>query len=79
MVGRCEICGLEDDLLLEGHHIIPVSEGGLNNQRNVCILCPNCHTSVHRGLFTNLQRHKTTVGWRLFFDGGDPSREMPCE
>lgn len=34
---------------LEVHHIIPLSQGGLDSLENVISLCPNCHRQIHFG------------------------------
>ncbi|HBC3450905.1 TPA: HNH endonuclease [Vibrio parahaemolyticus] len=34
---------------LEVHHIIPLSQGGLDSPENVISLCPNCHREIHFG------------------------------
>jgi len=34
---------------LEVHHIIPLSQGGLDSIENVISLCPNCHREIHFG------------------------------
>lgn len=34
---------------LEVHHIIPLSQGGLDSLKNVISLCPNCHREIHFG------------------------------
>lgn len=53
--GRCEFCGVEGfttssgSIYLESHHIIPLSEGGLDNTKNVIALCPNHHRQAHYG------------------------------
>ncbi len=47
---KCYICGY--DRAVEKHHIIPLSEGGLDRVLNIAMLCPNCHTLTHKGEFT---------------------------
>jgi 5-methylcytosine-specific restriction endonuclease McrA len=32
---------------LEGHHIIPVSEGGFTTEENFLLLCKRCHLKEH--------------------------------
>lgn len=34
---------------LEVHHVVPLSEGGLDALENVVALCPNCHKKRHFG------------------------------
>ncbi len=55
--GRCEKCQAKAPFTkrsngqpyLEVHHIIPLSQGGLDSLSNVISLCPNCHREVHFG------------------------------
>lgn len=42
---RCTICGAP---WMEIHHIDEISEGGETSFDNLIVLCPNCHTRVHR-------------------------------
>lgn len=52
--GYCELCGnfapffgATGKPYLEAHHVIPLSEGGYDNVKNVVALCPNCHRKLH--------------------------------
>jgi len=51
--GNCEHCGEEGfrtkagSLYLESHHIIPLSEKGIDHISNVIALCPNHHREAH--------------------------------
>lgn len=51
--GFCEFCGFEGFTTnnganyLETHHIIPLSEGGLDVEENVIALCSNDHKRAH--------------------------------
>ncbi|MER2556592.1 MAG: HNH endonuclease signature motif containing protein [Candidatus Competibacter denitrificans] len=55
--GRCQDCGnpapfvnkSTNELFLEVHHIIPLSQGGKDILKNVVALCPNCHRKRHYG------------------------------
>ena len=42
---RCTICQAP---LLEIHHIKPLEQGGETTYENLIVLCPNCHTRVHK-------------------------------
>lgn len=51
--GRCEWCGMlgfltsKNEIYLETHHIIPLSEGGADTDSNVVAICPNHHREAH--------------------------------
>jgi len=53
--GKCEWCSQPgfptagDGISLETHHIIPLSEDGLDTESNVTALCPNHHREAHHG------------------------------
>lgn len=55
---RCEICGIIEpkgpygSAIFEGHHIIPLSEGGPRETRvqDLALLCANCHRLIHRAI-----------------------------
>lgn len=32
---------------LEVHHVVPLSEGGLDTVENARAICPNCHREAH--------------------------------
>ena len=49
---HCEFCGNDNKEILQIHHIKPISEGGDNAEKNLIILCPNCHKLVHAGLIS---------------------------
>jgi len=36
-------------LALDIHHLVQVSEGGGDSERNLIALCPTCHALFHRG------------------------------
>lgn len=42
---RCTICHAP---WLEIHHIVELEHGGETTYENLIVLCPNCHTRVHR-------------------------------
>jgi hypothetical protein len=48
---RCQNCGSrggpDGKVELHVHHLIPVSQGGLNNRSNLKTLCERCHNAVH--------------------------------
>ncbi|MGL5382787.1 MAG: HNH endonuclease [Culicoidibacterales bacterium] len=43
---KCAWCGVN---LMERHHITEYAVGGSNEADNLILLCPNCHTDVHKG------------------------------
>lgn len=50
--GRCDICRRPFDAIpgptsVEGHHIVPVNEGGEDAEANILVLCTMCHKHVH--------------------------------
>ncbi len=52
--GQCQLCGEEAPFkypdgtpYLESHHIVPLSEGGMDSPDNCVALCPNCHKKMH--------------------------------
>lgn len=47
---KCQICGYDKHVeILNIHHIIERSKGGNDEDKNLIILCPNCHAEVHKG------------------------------
>ena len=59
--GRCECCKCTAPFVrksnstpyLEVHHIIPLSENGLDEVDNAKALCPNCHREAHFGVHSD--------------------------
>jgi 5-methylcytosine-specific restriction enzyme A len=53
--GKCEWCDQPGfptaggGIYLETHHVIPLSEDGLDTETNVAALCPNHHREAHHG------------------------------
>jgi 5-methylcytosine-specific restriction endonuclease McrA len=45
----CKMCyGVIKEKERQVHHIIPVSENGADDLKNLILLCNNCHTTVHK-------------------------------
>ncbi len=62
---RCQVRGcpssstIPPNLLpsvLEVHHVVYVSAGGLDSPLNICLLCANHHTLIHRAPTSEVQR-----------------------
>ncbi|MEN5347402.1 HNH endonuclease signature motif containing protein [Achromobacter mucicolens] len=46
---KCAICDVSDDVVsLELAHLVPISNGGEPSEKNLIILCPNCHKTLDR-------------------------------
>lgn len=45
----CAIC--KDENALDAHHIIPLKDGGSNDQSNLICLCRRCHQRVHKDVY----------------------------
>lgn len=45
----CQVCETEMPAksLIHAHHILPVVEGGTDEDKNIVLLCPNCHAIAH--------------------------------
>jgi 5-methylcytosine-specific restriction enzyme A len=62
--GNCEWCGESGfamaggGIYLETHHVIPLSEEGLDLEKNVAALCPNHHREAHHGANKDEMRKK---------------------
>jgi len=45
---RCYACGFSIHSILVVHHCVPISLGGTDEIENLVLVCPNCHTLIHR-------------------------------
>lgn len=45
---QCMICGFDFEPVLQIHHVLPISEYGDNDERNVIVVCPTCHKVLHK-------------------------------
>lgn len=55
----CEYCGAHvEPGQIQVHHIIPVSERKdlRYDERNLRLVCPECHRRIHSGAFANFER-----------------------
>ncbi len=47
---ECEICGEQDSEILHRHHIIPRTDPECtNDDMNLAVICPSCHSKHHDG------------------------------
>ena len=80
---KCAICGWQiADHLIKGksgnlysygceiHHIVPVAEGGHEEDDNLILLCPNCHKVANEGFYSPEKLKSMT---RRLDDLGRPS------
>lgn len=62
--GKCEFCGemgfemTNGALYVETHHIVPLSEGGIDDASNVIALCPRDHRMAHYSQDASNMREK---------------------
>lgn len=62
--GKCEFCGdmgfemTNGALYLETHHVVPLSEGGIDHASNVIALCPRDHRMAHYSRDASNMREK---------------------
>lgn len=48
---RCTRCSYDEfTASLQTHHIIPLSEGGIDDGDNLVLLCANCHSAITAGM-----------------------------
>ena len=52
--GKCWWCGKKLKGKYHVDHRIPLSRGGDNSARNICISCPSCNTSKNDNYITNI-------------------------
>ena len=63
----CQICGW-NEASRDLHHIIPVAQGGKNEENNLITLCPNHHRMVHSKLITEtelLAYKNSAISWTI--------------
>lgn len=49
----CLRCDSENEDELEVHHILPINQGGTNDDSNLATLCSDCHQAAHNGSKTS--------------------------
>jgi hypothetical protein len=52
--GKCPVCGAEN-VPLEIAHMMQISKGGKNILENLTVLCTNCHRSMDRGGYSEIE------------------------
>jgi hypothetical protein len=45
---RCRVCGEDNPLVLEEHHLVPDRWGGSDSEENLVTLCANCHRAIEK-------------------------------
>lgn len=46
---KCRLCmEKHETLALQVHHIVPVANGGDDDNKNLVLLCYDCHTNLHK-------------------------------
>lgn len=58
--GCCAYCGIEVGQKYDVDHIHPVSKGGTNARKNLCIACPPCNRSKHN---KSIEEWQAIRGW----------------
>lgn len=77
---RCEVCNLAKKSILHRHHIIPrCDERCSNNDYNLAILCPNCHSTVHTGEITIIGVYDSSDGPVLMWFKKNENPPLPKE
>ena len=56
---KCEKCSY--DKVVQIHHKKPLSEGGKNDEKNLILLCPNCHAEEHLKLKNEKRERKSST------------------
>ena len=46
MAEHCKICGEDNAVVLQEHHLVPRRLNGSDGDENLVTLCANCHTAV---------------------------------
>lgn len=74
----CEICGMTKKAILHRHHIIPCCDDRCsNNDSNLAILCPNCHSMVHSGELIIVGVYDSTDGPTLMWFNKKEEAPLP--
>lgn len=60
---KCDICGIDCVSILEIHHKLPLQQGGNNHLDNLMVVCPNCHSILHKNisLYKTIETKNTNI------------------
>jgi hypothetical protein len=62
--GKCRNCKRSrDEVVLETHHVVPVSRGGSHSEENLRVLCHQCHEAAHEDEMAPVIEFFT--GWKI--------------
>lgn len=78
---QCEICGEKNKNILHRHHIIPKTDiRCTNDDMNLAILCPSCHSKTHDGTIKIIGVFPSTKpsGKMLVYVGEDNVCNVPA-
>lgn len=81
--GYCELCNDSSPFLsrsgepyLETHHIVQLSDNGVDKLYNCVALCPNCHKELHYGELSEVkQKAVTEMLYRALLDSQDANAD----
>lgn len=63
-VGECQNCRKpREEVRLEVHHVVPVSNGGSHAESNLRVLCRDCHEAAHGNEMAPVIEFFT--GWKI--------------
>ena len=69
MYKKCYFCDENDYDLLDAHRILPGEDGGKYHDRNILVLCANCHRKTHSGKLKIKGRYFSTAGrWMVLYE-----------
>ena len=71
----CLRCGVGGEIELEVHHILPINQGGTNDDSNLATLCPRCHKAAHEGAKSSGRTAYAQGGFDRWVQGIDVSSE----
>lgn len=59
---QCYLCDNTNYATLHCHRILPGEEGGKYVDKNVVVVCANCHAKIHDGQIEIVGKHFSTAG-----------------